>query len=208
MYVLSCFFSQSCDNRYGYIAANPPEFFGIIRKSELEYKFPNDEFCFRIRKIHFFSFSFLSFFLVFRRRHSMSTCCNQHSRAFSDFVLQRMRCRLQFTSRSCARAPFSSASGGTPPSRTLPHWLGITNCRLAAMWLAGLKKAIDPSICSIVPVCVDLCVSVCMSLWASVAVHSEQKKGGGMQVKMLNQINISSAKQLLMYIINYLQKIV
>ena len=51
------------------VAANPPEFFKIIRKSELEYKFPNDEFCFRIMKIHFFSF-FLSFFLVFRRRHS------------------------------------------------------------------------------------------------------------------------------------------
>ena len=33
---------------------------------------------------------------------------------------------LQFTSRPCACVSFSSASGGTPPSRTLPH-VAITN---------------------------------------------------------------------------------
>ena len=39
------------------IAASPPEFFVIItniRKSKLECKFPNDEFCFRIMKIRLF----------------------------------------------------------------------------------------------------------------------------------------------------------
>ena len=131
-----------------HIAANPPECFVIIRKSELEYEFPNDELCLRIMKIRQF-FYFFYFFLppVFRRRHSTSTCRNQHSCAFSDFVLQRMRCRLQFASCSCACAPFSSASGGTPPhepspilqlqgARPPPEPSPIRNdklCRLAAM---------------------------------------------------------------------------
>ena len=116
-----------------YIAANPPELFVIIRKSKLEYEFLNDDFCFQIMKIRlffyllFFSklFTFFKtfFFLppVFHRRHSTSACRNQHLRTFSDFVLQRMRCRLQLASRSCACAPFASASGGTPRSRTLPR---------------------------------------------------------------------------------------
>ena len=101
------------------IAANCPEFFIIIRKSKLEYKFPNNWFCFRIMKIYLFFLPF--FFTPCSVDDSTSTCCNQHSRVFSDFALQRMCCRLQFTSRSCACVPFSSASGGTPPSRTLPH---------------------------------------------------------------------------------------
>ena len=37
------------------IAANPPEFFVIIKKSTLEYTFPNDDFFFRIMKIQLFS---------------------------------------------------------------------------------------------------------------------------------------------------------
>ena len=45
---------------YQCLAANPPEFFVIIRKCKLEYEFPNDEFCFRRMKIHFFSSFFSS----------------------------------------------------------------------------------------------------------------------------------------------------
>ena len=124
------------------IAANPPEFFVTIRKSKLEYEFLNDEFCFRIMKILFLGgrgrgvFLFLLLLLLHSsiggKRHSISACRNQHSRAFSDFMLQCMRCRLQFTSRPCACAPFSSASGGMPPPEPSP----IRNyklCRLAAM---------------------------------------------------------------------------
>ena len=37
------------------IVANPPEFF-VIRKSKLEYQFPNNWFCFRILKIQLFFF--------------------------------------------------------------------------------------------------------------------------------------------------------
>ena len=70
-------------------------------------------------KIQLFSYFFLP---VLRTQHSMSACCHQHSRKFSYFALQCMHCRLPFSSRSCACAPFSSASGGTPTSRTLPHW--------------------------------------------------------------------------------------
>ena len=57
------------------IAANPPEFFLIIRKSKLECKFPNDE-CFQIMKILFFG--------VFSPPSSVddrtSACHNQHAR--------------------------------------------------------------------------------------------------------------------------------
>ena len=73
-----------------------------------------------------YCFFFFSSSRMFRRWHSTSTCRNQHLRALSDFVIQRMCCRLQFASCPCACVPFSSASGGTPPSRTLPP-LRITN---------------------------------------------------------------------------------
>ena len=112
------FWHVQCMSTYDamYIAANPPDFFIIIRKSKLEYKVLNDDFFFRIMKIRFFLLLFsLSFFLsssssllllllrssIGGRRRSMTACRNQHSRAFSDFVLQRMRCMLQFTSCPC-----------------------------------------------------------------------------------------------------------
>ena len=53
-------FSLSDAASVWFIAANPPEFFVIIRKSklEIEYEFPKDEFCFRILKILLFFFFF------------------------------------------------------------------------------------------------------------------------------------------------------
>ena len=105
------------------IAANPPEFFVIIRKSNLEYTFPNGYFFFRIMKIHFFSPLFLSFLSMFRRRYSMSTRHSQHSRSFCDFALQATIC---FPFLCMCASPFFSFRGHAhlPP----PPPLGLTNC--------------------------------------------------------------------------------
>ena len=98
------------------IAANPPGFFVVIRKSTLEYTFPNDELFFRIMKIQLFSsLTPPPTSPPCSVDDSMSACGNQHSCCVFWF------CMLQFVSHSCAYVPFSSASGSTPPSRTLPH---------------------------------------------------------------------------------------
>ena len=58
---------------------------------------------------------------MFRRWYSMSTCRNQHSRAFSDFVLQATIC-FPFL---CMCAIFFSFKGHAPLPNPTP--LGITN---------------------------------------------------------------------------------
>ena len=80
---------------------------------------------FWIMKIRFLSFFFFFLYPVFHRRQYV--CLPQSTFVlFSDFALQRMRCSPQFASHSCARAPFSSASGCSPPLPNPPP-LGITN---------------------------------------------------------------------------------
>ena len=96
--------SSQQTERYACIAANPPDFFVIIRKSKLEYEFPNNE------NPTFFFFFFSSSSPCFVD----GTVCppatmNIHAR----FLI--LRCKLQFASRSlCMCAIFSSFRGNAP----------------------------------------------------------------------------------------------
>ena len=120
------------------IAANPPEWFVIIRKSKLEYEFPNDEFCFRILKIRllFFFFFFLFVFFFFplssvddtvrlpatinTRAHSLILCYSACTAGYNSLPIPVHVCH------------FLQLQGARPPPEPSP----IRNyklCRLAAI---------------------------------------------------------------------------
>ena len=98
------------------IAANPPKCFVIIRKSKLEYEFPNDESCFRIIKIRLFFF--FSFFPPCSVDNTVRLLAAINIRA----------CSLILYAAGYNSLPvpvhvhhFLQLQGARPPSRILPH---------------------------------------------------------------------------------------